>query len=331
MSTKETIFGFQKYPVFVPNATRFPTDTFLGRYLHYLDVIDPRTLVASEKKVSHAVSLLNSFKAGHIPPGTTNKDLWEAQKLTQAIFHPDTGEKILAPFRMSGYVPFGWITVTGMLLPNPSWPTLIFWQWMNQSHNACVNYANRNATNPQPLSTYIKAYAAAVTAALSISTSLTYFIKKTEGLSPTRKLIIQRFVPLPATSLASTLNVLCMRAPELETGIDVFDENGNKIGTSKVAAKRAVIETALTRAFLPVPLLLAPPCIMPFLEKLKFVQKSAVRHLLVNAIVCTISFGLSLPVALALFPQISTIDTTKLEEPIQKNTNSTVLYYNKGL
>ena len=61
--------------------------------------------------------------------------------------------------------------------------------------------------------------------------------------------------------------MLAMRAPELETGIDVYDEAGNKIGTSKVAAKRAVIETALTRAFLPIPLLLAPPCIMPFLEK----------------------------------------------------------------
>ena len=97
--------------------------------------------------MKQAIYLLDSFKAGHIPPGTTNRDLWEAQKLKQAIFHPDTGEKVFAPFRMSGFVPFGWITVTGMLLPNPSWPTLIFWQWMNQSHNACVNYANRNATN----------------------------------------------------------------------------------------------------------------------------------------------------------------------------------------
>uniref|UniRef100_A0A914YCB0 Uncharacterized protein n=1 Tax=Panagrolaimus superbus TaxID=310955 RepID=A0A914YCB0_9BILA len=124
---------------------------------------------------------------------------------------------------------------------------------------------------PQPLSTYIKSYAVAVSAAVSISASLTYLIKRSEGLSATRKLIIQRFVPLPATSLASTLNVLCMRAPELDTGIDVFDENGVKIGTSKVAAKQAIIDTALTRAFLPVPLLLAPPCIMPFLEKFEYI------------------------------------------------------------
>jgi len=303
----------------------------MGRYLHYLDVIDPRTLIAPKSKVESSLKLLEAYKSNNLPSNVTNKDLWEAQKLKQAIFHPDTGEKVFPPFRMSGYVPFGWITVTGMLLPNPSWPTLLFWQWMNQSHNAAVNYANRNATNPQPFSVYAKAYGAAVTAAISISATLTYFIRRSGNLSPTKKLIIQRFVPLPATSLASTLNVLCMRAPEMETGIDVFDQQGTKVGTSKVAAKQAIIDTALTRAFLPIPLLLAPPCIMPFLEKLKFVQKSAVRHLLVNACVCTISFGLSLPVALALFPQQSEISIEKLEDHIQKATSAKVVVYNKGL
>jgi hypothetical protein len=58
-----------------------------------------------------------------------------------------------------------------------------------------------------------------------------------------------------------------MRAPELRSGIDVYDSQNNLIGTSKVAAKKAVVETAITRAFLPVPLLLLPPCVMPFIEK----------------------------------------------------------------
>lgn len=171
-----------------------------------------------------------------------------------------------------------------MLLPNPSWPTLLFWQWMNQSHNACVNYANRNATQPQPLSKYAGAYGAAVTAACSISAGLTYLIKQTSSLPPTTQLIIQvpvtlrlftrlsvnfqRFVPLPATSLASSLNVICMRWNELETGIQVYEkETGEVVGVSKVAAKQAVTDTTMVRAFLPVPLLLIPPCIMPFLER----------------------------------------------------------------
>ncbi|KAI6178940.1 Sidoreflexin [Aphelenchoides besseyi] len=221
--------------------------------------------------------------------------------------------------------------VTGMLLPNPSWGSILFWQWANQSHNALVNYSNRNASQAQPFSTYAKAYAAAVSAAMSISAVLTWFIRRSTNLSSTQKMIVQRFVPLPATSLASTLNVICMRAPELKIGITVFDDNGKEVGVSKKAARKAIYETALTRAFLPIPLLLLPPCIMPFFEKFKFVQKSATRHLIVNAIVCTISFGLSLPVALALFPQKSTIRRADVEKELQDRTTSELLYFNKGL
>jgi sideroflexin-5 len=48
--------------------------------------------------------------------------------------------------RMSGYVPFNSPILAGLLMPNPTMAQTIFWQWLNQSHNACVNYANRNAT-----------------------------------------------------------------------------------------------------------------------------------------------------------------------------------------
>jgi len=47
---------------------------------------------------------------------------------------------------MSGYVPFNSPILAGLLMPAPTMAQTIFWQWLNQSHNACVNYANRNAT-----------------------------------------------------------------------------------------------------------------------------------------------------------------------------------------
>ena len=50
------------------------------------------------------------------------------------------------PFRMSGFVPFGTPIVVGLLLPSQTLASTTFWQWLNQSHNACVNYCNRNAT-----------------------------------------------------------------------------------------------------------------------------------------------------------------------------------------
>ncbi|KAI1727215.1 tricarboxylate carrier domain-containing protein [Ditylenchus destructor] len=329
--TKEEILGFPRYPPFKLNQPRFSQDTFLGRYLHYLDVIDPRTLFASEAKVKESLELLNKYSLGQRPENVTDENLWQAQKIRQAMFHPDTGQKIFPAFRMSGFVPFGWITVTGMLLPNPSWPTLLFWQWINQSHNACVNYANRNATKSQPFSIYATAYSAAVAAAVGISAGLTFVIRNSSNMTPSTKLIVQRFVPMPAVSLASTINVLCMRAPELETGIDVFEKNGKKVGTSKVAAKRAVMETTLTRAFLPVPLLLIPPCVMPFFERIKTVRHNSRVHLLVNAVVCTLSFAFSLPIALALFPQESKIEHNDLEKELQANTSEPILVYNKGL
>ncbi|KIH64659.1 tricarboxylate carrier [Ancylostoma duodenale] len=262
-----------------------------------------------DKRLRECVQLLDDYKLGKAT--ASDKELWRAQKIKQAILHPDTGEKVLAPFRMSGFVPFGWITVTGMLLPNPSWPTLLFWQWMNQSHNACVNYANRNATQPQPLSTYVGAYVAAVGAACSISA----------GMSHTKAFLSVIHLEIKVDAGIPGLTYLIKKSTSLPATTQLIVQ--------------AVTDTTLVRAFLPVPLLLAPPCIMPFLERYKWVSGSPWRHLFVNAIVCTLSFAASLPVALALFPQESTnlfkIATSALEPEIQSKTNSEQLFYNKGL
>ena len=66
--------------------------------------------------------------------------------LFQAIIHPDTGGKIPMPFRVSGFVPFGTPIVVGLLLPNQTLFATAAWQWINQTHNACINYCNRNAS-----------------------------------------------------------------------------------------------------------------------------------------------------------------------------------------
>ena len=105
-----------------------------------------------KQKLKESVELLEKFKNGSLPPNVTNKELWEAQKIKQSTLHPDTNEKIFMPFRMSGYVPFNAPVVAGLLIPNPTIAQTIFWQWLNQSHNACVNYANRNVSK---VKTYI--------------------------------------------------------------------------------------------------------------------------------------------------------------------------------
>ncbi|KAL4231548.1 Sideroflexin-5 [Mactra antiquata] len=320
-----------EYPSFELGKSRFDQTQFSGRLRHLLDITDPRTLFTSKKQLEDCVSLLDAYKENRLPEGVTNKQLWEAQKVKQSIIHPDTGKSILMPFRMSGYVPFGTPIVVGMLLPNLTFNQMIFWQWLNQSHNACFNYANRNATKPTPTSRFVMGYLGAVTSAISIAVGLSHLIKKANTFSPATKMLIQRFVPYPAVASANICNVLLMRNNELTEGIDVMDNNHNVVGTSKIAAKKAVLSTAGTRVVLPAPILIIPPIVMSLLEKTRFLQKNPRWHLPLNAIACTISFGLALPATIALFPQYASIATTDLEPEIQAATKETVLIYNKGL
>uniref|UniRef100_A0A3B5AFJ8 Sidoreflexin n=1 Tax=Stegastes partitus TaxID=144197 RepID=A0A3B5AFJ8_9TELE len=309
-----------EYPTFQSGTSRFDQKTFFGRFRHFLDVIDPSTLFVTEKRLQESVELLDRFKQGTLPPGVTDAQV----KQTKAIIHPDTGEKILMPFRMSG-------TVVGLLLPNQTLVSTIFWQWLNQSHNACVNYCNRNASKPAPVSKFVQGYLGAVTSAVSIAVGLNVLIQKANRFNPTTRLLVQRFIPFPAVASANVCNVVLMRHSELSEGISVLDDNGRVVGTSKVAARHALMETALTRVVMPMPILVLPPLIMAALEKLPLLQRQRRLVLPVHSLVCLAAFSLALPLAISLFPQMSQISVNQLEPEIAMATDCKIVTYNKGL
>ncbi|KAM3831539.1 sideroflexin-5 [Vipera latastei] len=319
------------YPAFQLGKPRFDQASFCGRLRHFLDIIDPRTLFVTKSRLKEAMQLLEDYKQGSLPPGTSNKELWRAQKIKQAIIHPDTNQTIFMPFRMSGYIPFGTPIVVGLLLPNQTLASTIFWQWLNQSHNACVNYANRNATKPSPTFKFIQGYLGAVVSAVSIAVGLNLLIQRANQFTPATRLLIQRFVPFPAVASANICNVVLMRHTELEEGIDVLDEEGNVVGSSRIAARHALLETALTRVVLPMPILVLPPIIMSLLEKTAFLRSRPRMLLPVQSLVCLAAFGLALPMAISLFPQMSEIQTARLEPEIGQATASLTVTYNKGL
>uniref|UniRef100_A0A3Q3MZY9 Sideroflexin 5b n=1 Tax=Mastacembelus armatus TaxID=205130 RepID=A0A3Q3MZY9_9TELE len=265
-------------PAFQLGRPRYDQGSFLGRLRHFIDIIDPSTLFVSEKQLKECIKLLDDYKHGSLPPGVSDLQLWEAQKIKQAIIHPDTGEKIFMPFRMSGYVPFGTPIVIGLLLPNQTVVSTIIWQVLIVSKLA-----------------------------VSIAVGLNVLIQKANKLSPATRMIIQRFVPFPAVASANICNVGLMRHNELSEGIDVLDNNGKVVGSSKIAARHAIMETAFTRVVLPMPIFVLPPIIMSYLERLRFLQRNRRLLLPIHSIVCLITFGLSLPVAISLFPQMSQV------------------------
>ena len=64
---------------------------------------------------------------------TVSDRVWLASKIYTSAVHPDTGETIPQPFRMSGFAVYGNPIVVGMLLPNPtgSIAQTVFWQWVS--------------------------------------------------------------------------------------------------------------------------------------------------------------------------------------------------------
>ncbi|XP_050020900.1 sideroflexin-5 isoform X3 [Alexandromys fortis] len=299
-------------PPFQLGKPRFQQTSFYGRFRHFLDIIDPRTLFVSERRLREAVQLLEDYKHGTLRPGVTNEQLWSAQKIKQAILHPDTNEKIFMPFRMSGYIPFGTPIVVGLLLPNQTLASTVFWQ-------------------PSPASKFIQGYLGAVISAVSIAVGLNVLVQKANKFTPATRLLVQRFVPFPAVASANICNVVLMRYGELEEGIDVLDADGNLVGSSKIAARHALLETALTRVVLPMPILVLPPIVMSMLEKTALLQARPRLLLPVQSLVCLAAFGLALPLAISLFPQMSEIETSQLEPEIARATSSRTVVYNKGL
>jgi hypothetical protein len=128
-------------PKFQLDQPRFDQSTFSGRLQHFMQVIDPRTLLVSDDQLQQANNLLQDFAVGK--SSISDEQLWEAKRIKDSIVHPDTGDKVFAPFRMSAFVPMNVPIVLGMLTTPPTLVNIVFWQWLNQTYNVCVNHANR--------------------------------------------------------------------------------------------------------------------------------------------------------------------------------------------
>jgi hypothetical protein len=102
---------------------------------------DPYLLTYSDEEVREYKSMVDNYQnlLKNLPEGVSEKEmsrkLWEAQRISSAALHPDTGDSIPHPFRMSGYVPFNGPICVAMVA-STSTSALLFWSWVNQSQNA---------------------------------------------------------------------------------------------------------------------------------------------------------------------------------------------------
>uniref|UniRef100_A0A023GHQ6 Sidoreflexin n=1 Tax=Amblyomma triste TaxID=251400 RepID=A0A023GHQ6_AMBTT len=278
---------------------RWDQSTYWGRARHFFTVTNPLNLLCTSSELEESRDIVTRYRKGESLPGLTEDKLWRAKHIYDSAFHPDTGEKV------------------------------VFWQWVNQSFNAVVNYSNRSGDSPIPLSTLGLSYVLATGGALGTALGLNSLVKT---LPP----LVGRFVPFCAVAAANCVNIPMMRMREIRHGIPVVDENGNRIGESKVAAKWAIAMVVLSRVGMAAPGMVFPPIVMNQLEKKGVLQRYPWISAPLQVGMCGLMLVFATPLCCAIFPQKSHIEVSYLEpelqEVVRKMPNPpTTLYYNKGL
>ncbi|XP_039727272.1 sideroflexin-2 isoform X2 [Pteropus medius] len=296
------------------DAPRWDQCTFLGRVKHFFNITDPRTVLVPERELDWAKVMVEKSRMGIVPPGTQVEQLLYAKKLYDSAFHPDTGEKMNVIGRMSFQVPGGMIITGFMLQFYRTMPAVIFWQWVNQSFNALVNYTNRNAASPTSVRQMALSYITATTTAVATAVGMNMLTKRAPPL-------VGRWVPFAAVAAANCVNIPMMRQQELIQGICVKDTNHNEIGHSRRAAAIGITQVVISRITMAAPGMILLPVIMERLEKLHFMKKVKVLHAPLQV---TLSGCFKLPVS-SLEPELQDTIKAKYGELVP------YVYFNKGL
>ncbi|KAI9333457.1 Tricarboxylate/iron carrier [Obelidium mucronatum] len=313
---------------------RYDQGTYLGRLRHFSEITDPRNLLATDSQLNAAKELLANYKGRAV--NADEEALWKAKKLIDSNFHSDTGEKILLPFRMACFVPTNALIVAGMLVPNPSIVSILFWQWVNQSVNVAFNYCNANKTTQMDMGETVFAYGTAVASSCTIAVGLNEYVKRTKRFSPSTLKMMGRGVPFVAVAAAGTLNVFLMRSKEITEGISVFNDKGETVGKSQSAGWSAISQVAVSRVATAFPAVFLPSVIMSQLEKTKFLKANPRLHAPLNLLTICGSLMAALPCAIALFPQIAEVSVDNLEPQFRQLRGADgerikTLYFNRGL
>jgi len=310
------------------DAPRYDQSTYWGRARHFFITTNPLNLMSGPGQLTEAKDKVDRYRRGELSD-VTEDEIWAAKHLVDSAYHPDTGEAMFLPGRMSAQVPFN-MTITGCMMTfYKTTPAVVFWQWVNQSFNAVVNYTNRAGDSPIPLSTLGSSYCAATTAALTAALGLNSL---TKNLPP----LVGRLVPFCAVAVANSVNIPLMRRSELENGIMLETAEGEKIGESLTAAKQGIGMVTASRIAMAAPGMVMIPLIMNKLDQRGLFKKYPKANAPLQVFLVGLILTFATPLCCAIFEQKASIAVKNTELSIQEKVRSLanppeLLYYNKGL
>lgn len=139
------------------------------------------------------------------------------------------------------------------------------------------------------------------------------------------------WVVLPIAAQVSGMNVFASRSFENHRGIEVMDKEGHVVGHSRKAGRKAIKDTAKSRAVLFGTSALAPELFIHIFKRTRFYPQTLLSLVILRMSSTFFMMGLMVPVSFSMFPQIGQIQCSQLEEKIQSSTEEKELFYYRGV
>ena len=119
--------------------------------------------------------------------------------------------------RFSSFLPTNIPICFGFIIAAPTPFNTVFWQWVNQTYNAFLNYGNRNASSKYTNEDIIKSYLAACGSSLTISLAIRKALSsRTKGVTGAKAYIFNATSSFFACASAGFINAWFMRQTEME-------------------------------------------------------------------------------------------------------------------
>ncbi|XP_061914666.1 sideroflexin-4 isoform X1 [Entelurus aequoreus] len=302
--------------------------SFFSRFKIWANLLNPSSLVTTDAEIQQVRALLGSGEK-------VNKEDEHEWTIALSSVHADSGSVLPLFFRPPAFLPLSLPLVVGSILPHISVKSAVFWQFLLHSYTAGFNHANRNSSSEK------QGKAANLNQRLLIAGTVSYaacagalpqiFVNRLGLTNPGVQKFFRFFIPIPLSAALAFFNVYIVRGEEFETGIQVFDSNGNPIGFSKAAAKKAVMETAWSRAALFGTAIAVPNLLVAALERTRPFKKNTMLVASIRHISVALVFGLMIPLSFSLFPQLGMIKTEHVEKELQAKAVKGCLFYHRGL
>ncbi|XP_037967485.2 sideroflexin-1-3 [Plutella xylostella] len=311
---------------------QYSQENYIGRAKHFFKLTNPLNLFVSNDQLEEARRIVHTYqKTKVMPEGYDEERLWRMKYLYDSAFHPDTGEKMFAICRMSAQAPMNTLITGCMITFYKTTPQTIFWQWVNQTFNAGVNYTNRSGSQPISKTRLLASYVAACGGALGTALYLNSKVK-------TMKPLYARLVPFAAVAGANLINIPMMRSAELSNGTAIYTASGEHVGESRRAAAAGIAAVCVSRILMAVPGMTLTPMLINNLAQRGVFCRNPRLEMPLQMLIVGLCVTIATPLGCALFTQKAAIGVDWLEADLQEKVKKMEgkepikeVYFNKGL